>query len=265
MTLPEPDAPPRVVALHWELFLRWLESNWPPGCHFALIGPTGEGKTTFAIGILNLRRWVMALDAKGEDSTLASSGFKRVLNFPEPWFPPPFLEWLFGKKRRNLPSDILDDIAEGLPARLIIGGPTTSDEEERALRSLLADAVKMVRHQGGWTLYADEFQILSDLRMFGLGKPIEQGLVSARDKGTSIVTSFQAPAWVPKASTRQATLVAMWPTRDRAMIKSVAESMGRDFREVEEIIRNLPRYHTLVIPKSIFEPYIITHAPKIGA
>jgi len=122
----------------------------------------------------------------------------------------------------------------------------------------------MVRHQGGWTLYADEFQILADLRMFGLGKPIEQGLVSARAKGTSIVTSFQAPAWVPKASTRQATIVIMWPTRDRNMIKSVAESMGRDPRELMAIMDLLPRYHVCVIPKSIFEPYIITHAPAVN-
>lgn len=236
---------PKVVSLEWGLFLRWLESNWEPGEHFALIGPTGEGKTTFAVGILQLRKWIMALDAKGQDSTLAASGFQRVLRFP-------------------LSSKIRNEIAEGKPARLIIGGPTTSFEEEKKLRAVLAQAVAMVRHQGGWTLYADEFQILSDLRMFGLGKPIEQGLVSARDKGTSIVTSFQAPAWVPKASTRQATNVAMWPTRDRMMIRSVAESMGRDWRELEMVIDEMPRYHCVVIPKSIFEPYILTHAPKVN-
>lgn len=244
MTEPLTDNPTRVVSLQWTLFLRWLESNWEPGQHFALIGPTGEGKTTFAVGIMSLRKWVMALDAKGGDSTLASSGFERVTRLP-------------------LSSKIRNAIAEGKPARLIIGGPTTSNAEERALRALLGKAVEMVRHQGGWTLYADEFQILSDLRMFGLGKPIEQGLVSARDKGTSIVTSFQAPAWVPKASTRQATLVAMWPTRDRTMIKSVAESMGRDYHELMAVVDNLPRFHVVVIPKSIFDPYIITHAPKV--
>jgi hypothetical protein len=236
---------PKIVSLEWGLFLRWLETNWEPGEHFALIGPTGEGKTTFAVGILQLRKWIMALDAKGEDDTLAASGFERITKFP-------------------LPRKVRDAVAEGKPARLIVGGPTTSFVEEKRLRALLAQAVAMVRHQGGWTLYADEFQILSDLRMFGLGKPIEQGLVSARSKGTSIVTSFQAPAWVPKASTRQATLVAMWPTRDRAMIKSVAESMGRDWREVEAIVDELPKYHVLVIPKSVFDPYILTHPPKVN-
>src|SRR5215469_8515779 len=98
---------PKVVSLHFPLFLRWLETNWEPGEHFALCGPTGEGKTTFAVGIMQLRKWVMALDAKGEDDTLASSGFQRVLSFP-------------------LDKKIRQDIAEGKPARLIIGGPTTT-------------------------------------------------------------------------------------------------------------------------------------------
>src|SRR5215469_3500586 len=97
---------PKVVSLDFPLFLRWLETNWEPGEHFALVGPTGEGKTTFAVGIMRLRKWIMALDAKGEDETLAASGFERVVKFP------------LSRKVRNA-------VAEGYPARLIIGGPTT--------------------------------------------------------------------------------------------------------------------------------------------
>lgn len=235
----------RVVSAEWSIFLRWLDAVWNAGQHFALCGPTGEGKSTFAVGILSLRQWVMALDAKGEDPTLAASGFLRVNKFP-------------------LPRRVRNDVAENKPARLIIGGPTTTLAEERYLRQLLGQAVAMVRHQGGWTMYADEFQILADLRMFGLGKAIEQGLVSARAKGTSIVTSFQAPAWVPKAATRQASYVAMWPTRDRAMIKSVAEGMGRDWRELEIVVDELPEFHCVVIPKKLRHPMIITHPPKLN-
>lgn len=245
MPTTDKESLPKVVSVEWSIFLRWLETNWQPGEHFALVGPTGEGKTTFAVGIMSLRKFVMALDAKGEDETLAASGFERVTKFP-------------------LSRKVRQAVAEGKPARLIVGGPTTSFAEEKALRNLLAEAVAMVRHQGGWTLYADEFQVLADLRMFGLGKAIEQGLISARSKGTSIVTSFQAPAWVPKASTRQATLCAVWPTRDQMMIRNVAEGMGRDWRELRTIIEEMPAYHPIVIPKSIHEPYIITHPPKVN-
>lgn len=237
--------PLRIVSAEWSIFLRWLEAVWEPGQHFALCGPTGEGKSTFAVGILALRKWVMALDAKGEDPTLAASGYLRINKFP-------------------LPRRVRNDVAEGKPAKLIVGGSTNSDAEERYLQRLLAQAVATVRHQGGWTLYADEFQILADLRMFGLGKPIERALVSARAQGTSIVTSFQAPAWVPKAATRQASYVALWPTRDRAMIRAIAEGTGRDWHELEEVVDMLPPFHPVVIPKKLQHPLIITHPPKVN-
>lgn len=240
-----PEVESRVVGVPWEMFLSWLGDTWEPGQHIALVGPTGEGKTTFAVGILNLRKWVLALDPKGEDDTLTASGFVRITSLP-------------------LPRRIRNDIAEGRPARLIVGGAARNDAEERALRKLMHDTVAMVRQQGGWTIYADEFQILADMRMFNLGKPIEQLLISARKNRTSVVTAYQAPAWVPRAATRQAWGVVVWPTRDRAMIKSVAESMGRPWRELEAGIDELPPFHVLVIPKSIRAPMVLTHAPKVG-
>lgn len=235
----------KVVGVPWDIYLRWMQDTWEPGQHFALVGPTGEGKTTFAVGILNLRKWVLALDPKGEDETLTASGFTRITKLP-------------------LPRKIRNDIAEGKPARLIIGGAARNDAEERALHKLMREAVAMVRQQGGWTIYADEFQILADLRMFNLGKPVEQLLISARKNRTSVVTSFQAPAWVPKAATRQAWGVAIFATRDKDMIKSVARSMGRQADELESAVHQLPPYHQLVIPKSIHAPMVLVHPPKVG-
>lgn len=235
---------PNVVGVPFDTFLLWLKASWTPGKHFALVGPTGEGKSTFAVHALKQRKWVMALDAKGEDDTLESSGFVRITSFP-------------------LPRKIRNDIAEGRPARLIIGGSARNDREERALKELMRQAVRDVRQQGGWTVYADEFQVLADLRMFGLGKPIEQLLITARKNRTSVMTSFQAAAWVPKAATRQAAYIALWPTRDRAMIKAVAEAAGRPWHEVEAAVDVLPQYYCLVIPGNIHAPILIVHPPKV--
>jgi hypothetical protein len=236
---------PSIVGVPWAVFLAWLAQAWEPGQHMAVIGPTGEGKTTFVVGILGLRQWVIALDPKGEDETLAASGYMRVTHLP-------------------LPGDIRNRIAEGQPARLIIGGPSRTDAERIALRNLMAKAVKMVREQGGWTLYVDEFQILSDVRMFGLGKPIEELLISARRNRTSVITSFQAPAWVPRAATRQAWGTLLLPTRDVNMIKAVAETMGRGWQELMSAVQQLPQYHGLFIPKSIHAPMILVSPPKIN-
>src|ERR1700727_3046512 len=94
---PEPasDLSQPVVWLDWNEYLAWLSGRlthkvtawgedvklgppWQPGEHMALDGPTGEGKTTHAVGILGLRKYVLALDPKGEDETLSASGYQRV-------------------------------------------------------------------------------------------------------------------------------------------------------------------------------------------
>jgi energy-coupling factor transporter ATP-binding protein EcfA2 len=227
------------------MFSAWFKDVWKPGQHVALVGPTGEGKTTFAVGILKHRKWVLALDPKGEDTTLQASGFQRITAWPPS-------------------SQTRDAIAEGKPARLIVGGSLRTDRDKKALVDLLHEAVKGIKAEGGWTCYADEFQILADRRMFGLDKPVEEMLVAARSRGTSVVTAFQAPAWVPKAATRQASWVVMWPTRDEDMIKAVATSMGRPWREILAAVRELPPYHVLVIPKSVHAPMVLTKAPRIN-
>src|SRR5437016_5933255 len=79
---PSVDDSALVVGLPWDDFLSYMAWSWKPGQHIAMIGPTGEGKTTFAAGLLNLRNWVLALDPKGEDETLSASGFERITHLP---------------------------------------------------------------------------------------------------------------------------------------------------------------------------------------
>jgi hypothetical protein len=262
-----PAAKPRIHAvwLDWDTeYLPWAEGKlthvtppwtservrlppaWSPGAHWALIGPTGEGKSTHAVGILKLRKWVLALDPKGEDDTLQASGWQRITALPPP---------------RRMQNDIQD----GKPMRLLVGGQARTDEQDAELQRLMRDGITYSRHAGGWTLYVDEFELLSSQRMFHLGPNIERMLITARRDKTSVVTSFQAAAWVSKHATRQATYATMWPTRDRDMIKNVAQAMGRDWRSVAGAIDLLPPYHTLTIPKQIRSPMLITSAPKIGS
>lgn len=253
MTQPTPAAAeptrraagPKVVPLHWPAFLDHMREWWEPGKHGALIATTGEGKTTAAVGLLELRKWVLALDPKGEDDTLTASGYRRITGWPPP-------------------GEVREDIANGRPARLIIGGQARSRDDLVKLRTAMADAVEGARGEGGWTVYADEYQLLADVRMFALGHKIEELLITARTRGTSVLTSFQAPHWVPRAAVRQASFVAFWGTHDRGSIKSVAEAMGRDWRELEGAVDELPQFYLLVIPKQIREPMILTNPPKVA-
>jgi len=267
------------VVLDWDRqFIPWLQGKinravagglevplpppWPPGAHWALIGPTGEGKSTFAAGILGTRKWVLALDPKGEDETLATTGYHRVFRLPLP--KDRLAAVRKGPPKAGTDEWLWDRIDKDLPVGLVAGFEPQTDDEDMALARLMSDSITFARRSRGWTLYVDEFELLSSQRMMGLAAPIERMLITARRAGTSVVTAYQAPAWVSKHATRQASYVTLWPTRDRDMLQSAARSMGRDWRLVAAACDELPEYHCLVIPKKRTSPMIVTSAPKRG-
>lgn len=238
-----------------------MADRWEPGQHIANIGPTGEGKTTVAAQLLMLRSYVLALDPKGEDETLTASGFERVTSLPRPhpWSP----AYRYSPAGRQW-HGIEQGIAEGRPARLIVGGASDSLEADAKLIRLMADSVAYARHTRGWTLYIDEFELMSSQRMFALGPPVERMLISARRAKTSVLTSFQAAAWVSKHATRQARYAIIYSTGDVDMIKNVARAMGRDWRVLGEAVDELDKYYVLVIPRGKQGgPMILTTAPAL--
>jgi hypothetical protein len=253
------------VLLEWPDYLDWLAGKkshhrvdgrrlplppgWKPGQHAALIGPTGEGKSTHGVGMLGLRKWVVALDPKGEDETLKGARYERVTKMPPP---------------RRQDAAIWKRVQEGKPVGLVVGFEPRTDEEDHAMHALMRDCINWTRRARGWTFYIDEFELLSSQRMFRLGPDIERMLITARRAGTSMVTSFQSPAWVSKHATRQASLCCIWPTRDRRMIQTVAEGMGRDWKMLAAAVDELPPFHSLTVPKQIRRPMIITSAPKVS-
>jgi hypothetical protein len=259
---PQVDDNALVIGLPWEQFLRYMAWGWKPGQHIAMIGPTGEGKTTFASGLLSLRKYVLALDPKGEDETLTKSGFQRVAHLPNQkidlmWrvkHPETARQW----------NRIHQDIAEGKPARIIVGGPSRTIEQDRVNQDLMLRCFQYAREAGGFTVYVDEFELISSQRMFDLGRWVERMLISARSEGTSVVTSYQAQAWVSKHASRQARYAVMWPTGDRDMIKNVAQSMGRDWKQLAAAVDELPPFHVCVIPRGKSGgPLICTSAPEL--
>ena len=271
----DPAESVQAVWLGWEDYLGWLngkltatENAWgeqvklgpplDPGHHMAIIGPTGCAKTTHAVGVLaECRKYVLALDPKGEDETLAASGYIRVRNLPERG-----ISSVTGKDQKTW-RDIHKRIEEGKDARVIVGGGARTDAEDEALRKLMREAITYSRHAGGWTLYVDEFELLSSQRMMRLGDMIERMLITARRDRTSVITSFQAPAWVSTHSTKQARKAVVYP-QSGGSVKSIAEKMVWDWRELGAILDQLPEFHTVTIGRGkVGGPAVITKAPKL--
>lgn len=249
---------PEIIGLDWDTeVIPLLRREWEPGEHMSIIAPTGEGKTTVLTSILNDvgRKYELAFDPKGGDSTLASLGWRRIATVPDPpeW-------WQF--YRRNP----YRDMAEGRPFRAIVGPVVHTVDDERRLRLNLGRSLEKVFNQGGWTVAIDEFQVLADRRLMDLGKPAERLLIAARDKGVSVVMLFQAPRWVPRASQDQSKWNFIGLTRDRDVIARLSEILGRSRAEVQGAIDGLGArpYSWLIARNNPRKPLIVTRPPRVA-
>lgn len=263
---PPPRIDPSVYVTDWyDEFVPWLKGRREdirragsrvklarppaPGQHWALVGKTGYGKSTFAAGVLDLRKYVFALDPKGEDETLEAAGFTRITGVPP---------------HKPFPKEVQRALDEGRGSKVVVGLATRTRRADAANRELMEQALEYARQAGGWSLYVDEYQILADGRMYNLGTEVSRLLISARRDMLSVLTSFQAPSWVPKVATRQATIVCVWPTQDEDMIKNAARAAGRPWRRVKAILEETEQYNVLVIPDDIKAPMMIVKPPKVG-
>lgn len=236
----------QVIAFEWEEFLQWFKGAWEPGHHMSFIGPTGVGKTTGLVGILPLRRYVIAIDAKGGDPTL-----EQLLHngFIESKWPP---------KR-----SVYKDIEKGKPARLLIGRDVQTTKDLPLLRKQVAACLTDVWDEKGWTVYADELQVITDRRLMNLGSHVERFLIAARGRNISFVGAFQQPVWVPPAMAKMSRWLATFYTRDVETVNRIAEMAGRPKEEIRGMVAGLPEFAMLLFSNNPRHPVIVALPPKV--
>jgi hypothetical protein len=237
---------PEVEAKPWDDFLEWFGGVWKPGEHLACIAPTGAGKSTFLVGVLQeCRNFVLAFDPKGGDSTLRGSGWPRLPSWP----PSP---------------DAYKAVREGRPYRVIVGPATNVAADLARQRAVFQAALTGAFDDGGWTVYVDELQLMADRRMMGLAAEVERMLISARDKKLSVVTAYQRPANVPRTASDQATWVAVSYTRDKDVVDRVAEMLGRPKPEIRGALSGLEPFSWVVVGRNPRMPLIVTRPREIA-
>jgi hypothetical protein len=242
---------PKVVGMSWAEFKEYFAAHWRPGEHIGLCGGTGSGKSTFAGGILDLRRFALVLDPKGGDETLAALKLRRLPTWPG---------------ERKMISMLDKDEREGRPSRYIVGPVVNRGEDLPKLRAAIGGALGGAFDMGGWTVFLDEAQVAADRRMMNLSGPIDRLLVAARSKGVSLVLNFQTPRWVGNASLTQPTWFCVSGTRDTDTVNRLAEIMGRPKAEVRGAFKALSevKYTWLIVGRDSSAPFIITKPDKIA-
>jgi len=264
------------VVLTWPQYCRWLRGRlawapgaggvmlplpppWKPGQHWALIGKTREGKTNFAVAMLaETCKYVLAVDPKGEDETLTKSGWMRVTSVPGGKFRPRRWsdEWRAWERIQQACED-------GRPARVIVGLPTRTQSDDEANRQLMSDAIEYTRQARGWTLLVDEHQVATDPRMYRIGPQVARMAISAASAKTSVMTTMQYLSWAEKAPVRQASLMSLWKTKSRDLLRRTSEENSRDWQQLAAIVNELDRFDMVTISDDLRAPVVITRPPEV--
>ena len=243
---PSPD----VERLPWETFRR-SAFKWQQGEHIALIGPTGRGKSTLAGHILDERRLVVALDLKGDDPALKRWGYETSSEWPLPdegeRLKGEVVEKPDGTKVRIVP-----------PLRVRLSPGVLTREDRASAAKVFNDCLDDIFERGGWSVYVDEL-LIAVSKKFDLGDAIEDLMVHARFRGTSMVNATQAPRWIPKLTYDQATHLFIWPVRDTDGLGRVEEITGFG-KHIRNTLQAMDKHEALYVkPPDVL---VVTQAPK---
>lgn len=234
--MPAPD----IVGQSWDEFLESFRTAWRPGEHVAIIAPTGQGKTTVLVTLLQrCRSFVLGFDPKGGDDTLAKCQFPRLTQWPPP-------------------SRDYDKMAKREPVKYLVGPKTRRRRDRPSLIAMQERALEGAWDDGGWTVAIDELQIAAD--KMGQKDSIDELLIAARTRKVSVVSLFQRPAEVPRAAYQMASHIFLGLTLDTDTINRLAEIVGRPRYEIRGAVNGLAKvdYSWLVVPNNPRRPMVLT-------
>jgi hypothetical protein len=208
-----------VPVVPWDDFLPRF--RWKQGEHVALVGPTGQGKTTLALQLLPRRDWVTIIATKPKDRTLAglrSEGYVRI-----PAWPPPNAE----------------------TNRVLLWPAWRDESSTKAQARTIHQAIGAIFRAGSWCVFADDVQYLTE--HLGLTRTLNTLWLQARSLGISVVAATQRPRHVPLAMWSQSTHVFIWQTADDEDLRRLGGLGGHSSKLIRSIVSELPKHHALYV------------------
>jgi hypothetical protein len=229
LSIPQDSRQNRVLAristdaprIPWDTFLR-RELQWKAGEHFALIGPTGQGKTTMLLNLLPLHPFVTVFVTKPQDKVMESLLLQGYVKL-ERWQSLDPKQW---------------------PRRLLWPNATELDSLERQ-KEVFHNAFRTIYREGGWTVAIDEtWFIVNELK---LGGDIKLYLLQARSLGISLLCATQRPAHIPLEIYDQSTHLMFWRDNDESNLKRISGISWRSSDLIRTIVANLEPFQVLYV------------------
>lgn len=221
----------------WDQFLN-EKFTWRQGEHVALIGPTGQGKTTLLKHLLPVHPYVVVFATKPKDESmdgLIRSGYYPVKHWQS----------LDPKK---FPRRVLWPDASSL----------SSTDSQKAV---FHDAFQRIYREGGWTVAIDELWYISQI--LRLEMDVKLYLLQARALGISLLAATQRPAWVPLEVYDQSTHLFFWRDNDENNLRRLSGISFRSADLIRSVVADLERYQVLYINTRTGEMFR-TRSPKIA-
>lgn len=211
---------------------------WRQGEHVSFIGPTGTGKTTAMLGLLDLRRYVCVIGTKPRDETLESlvkrgGGYKRITSWP--------------------PPRIRD--------RVVLWPHVERASDNARIAGVIREALDEAFAEGSWCIAADEIWYLA--HKLKLADMLETYWSQGRSIGLSLVATTQRPAWVPRMMYSQATHLFLWKDLDRTNLDRIKDITGGSLNstDIRKIVGMLERHEALYL-NTRTGTMLRTRAPK---
>jgi hypothetical protein len=225
-----------VHEIAWEDFLPRFK--WRQGEHVSLVGPTGGGKTTLALEILERRRLVTVFANKPRDDTMDKlvkrPGWSKITKF----------EGYDPKKERTVLWPKGDNM----------------ESYEAVQRKVYLDALRQIWAIGYYCIFFDEVRYICD--NLKLRRQVELFWQQARALKVSVVACTQRPAFVPVLMFDQATHLFFWCDNDEYNLKRIGGLGATNAKLIRETVGSLAPHHVLYLNTRTGE--MLVTLPKPG-
>lgn len=242
MTIPA-DIEAKPQRVFWQPFVDEI-FRWNQGEHVAFIAPTGSGKTTVALRLLPLRKYITVLATKPRDKTLDAfaQGFGRHKHWLNGW-QKGFVVW--GQWREHAS-------ATKFPHRVIWPPADRLDSAEQQ-GHVFRDTLSSIYTQGSWCVYIDELWFVTNV--LKLDREVKVYLQQARSLDISLVVATQRPAFIPLEVYDQSTHLFFWRDNDEANLSRISGISWLSARLVRETVADLLPHEVLYINTRTGEMY----------